>query len=92
MPGGGGTGGGPGRGGGSGDMVGGGGGGRSVEELIHPVKAVLAKLTGQDFTSPATVHAWVSAHAKAIKQAGKVLNDSQKEQAKVEKAHLKGGA
>ncbi|MGE0193333.1 MAG: HEAT repeat domain-containing protein [Planctomycetota bacterium] len=71
--------------GGKPDKPGKGGGGRSIQELIHPIKKALGALTGEEFDSPVTVHAWLVAHKDEIAARIKELADVEKDQAKTEK-------
>ena len=72
-------------GGGKPNKPGKGGGGRSIQELIHPIKKALGALTGEEFDSPATVHAWLVEHKEDIAARIKELADVEKDQAKTEK-------
>lgn len=72
-------------GGGVGQGGGRGGSSRSKQELIHPIKTALAKLTGEDFNDAKSIFAWLRANEKAMVQKAKEVTVAEKAQKAAEK-------
>ena len=66
-----------------------GGGGRNKQELIHPIKATLAKLTGEDFDDAKSIFKWLRANGDNVKELIKVVNAAEKTQEKAAKEAAK---